>query len=208
MARNRDAKCKLCRREGMKLMLKGPRCESPRCAFNRRDYPPGMHAWRRGKFSAYGVQLREKQKLKRFYGIREKQFRRYFKEAERGTTNTGEELLIALERRLDNVVYYMGVAASRSQARQLIVHGHIEVNGRRVTIPSLPVKPGDVVAPRQKENTTKLASKARELTKGRQAPSWLEVMEQPLQGRVLNLPNRGEIPIQIKEQLIVELCSK
>ena len=192
----------------MKLMLKGARCESPRCAFTRRDYPPGMHAWRRGKFSAYGIQLREKQKLKRFYGIAEEQFRHYFTEAQRSKGNTGVSLLVALERRLDNVVYHLGMAASRSQARVLITHGHMEVNGRRVTIPSLPAKPGDVIAPRRREATTKLIAKTRDAIKGRPIPSWLEVTEEPLQGRVLNLPNRDEVSVPVREQLIVELLSK
>ena len=192
----------------MKLMLKGARCETARCGFTRRDYPPGMHAWRRSKFSAYGVQLREKQKLKRFYGVYERQFRRYIEEAERKKGNTGEHLLIALEQRLDNVVCHLGLAASRSQARQLITHGHLEVNGRRVTIPSLPVRAGDVIAPRQKESTTKLIASVRESIKGRAVPSWLEVNEEPVQGRVLNLPVREDVSVEIREQLIVELYSK
>ncbi len=208
MGRDTGPKCRLCRREGMKLMLKGPRCESAKCAFNRRDYPPGMHAWRRGKFSAYGLQLREKQKVKRFYGILERQFRHYFQEAERQKGNTGENLLVALERRLDNVVHHLGMAVSRQQARQLITHGHIEVNGRRIAVPSHPVSPGDVIAPRRGEGTSALLGKVRELAKGSPVPKWLEVTEQPLQGRVVNLPNRDEVSIQVKEQFIVELCSK
>ncbi len=208
MGRDLGSKCKLCRREGMKLLLKGPRCETAKCAFSRRDYPPGMHPWRRGKFSAYGVQLREKQKVKRFFGILEAQFRRYFQEAERQKGNTGENLLVALERRLDNVVYHLGMAASRSQARQIITHGHIEVNGRRLTIPSHPVRPGDVVAPRPGEGTAKLAAAVHEAVKGRPTPKWLDRTEQPLQGRVLNLPSRDDVSIPVREQLIVELCSK
>ena len=208
MGRETSPKCKLCRREGMKLMLKGTRCETAKCAINRRDYPPGMHAWRRSKFSAYGVQLREKQKVKRFYGVLDRQFRRYFEEAERQKGNTGENLLVALERRLDNVVCRLGMAASRHQARQLITHGHLEVNGRRVTIPSHPVRPGDVIATQRNEGTTALIAKVREGTKGRPLPSWLEVTEEPLQGRVVNLPNREEVSVPVREQLIVELCSK
>ncbi len=208
MGRDLGAKCKLCRREGMKLMLKGPRCETAKCAFNRRDYPPGMHAWRRGKFSAYGGQLREKQKVKRFYGILERQFRRYFAEAERQKGNTGENLLVALERRLDNVVYHLGMAASRAQARQLITHGHIEVNGRRITVPSHSVRQGDVIAPRPGEGTSKLLALVREGVKGRAIPKWLERTEQPLQGRVVNLPSRDDVSIPVREHLIVELCSK
>jgi small subunit ribosomal protein S4 len=192
----------------MKLMLKGPRCETAKCAFSRRDYPPGMHAWRRGKFSAYGVQLREKQKLKRYYGILERQFRHYFEQADRAKGNTGANLLIALERRLDNVLHHLGIAASRSQARQMITHGHIEVNGRRIAVPSHPVRPGDVIAPRRDEATGKLVAKAREVVKGRPVPAWLEVTEEPLQGRVVNLPSRDEVSAPVREQLIVELCSK
>lgn len=208
MGRDAGPKCRLCRREGVKLFLKGPRCESAKCAVSRRDYPPGMHAWRRAKFSAYGVQLREKQKLKRFYGILERQFRRYFAEAERQAGNTGENLLLALERRLDNVLHQLGLAASRAQARQLITHGHIEVNGASITSPSHPVRPGDVIAPRRNEATAKLIAHSREAAKGRAVPSWLEVTEEPLQGRVINLPNRQEVGIEVREQLIVELCSK
>jgi small subunit ribosomal protein S4 len=192
----------------MALMLKGTRCDTAKCAVKRRDYPPGVHAWRRSKFSSYGVQLREKQRLKRFYGLYEAQFRHYFAEAERQKGNTGENLLIAIERRFDNVVCRLGMAASRSQARQLIVHGHFQVNGRTVTIPSQPVNPGDVIAPRQKENTNKLVTHVREAIKNRPIPSWLEVTEQPLQGRVLNLPSRDEVSIPIREQLIIEFSSK
>ena len=208
MRRYTGPKCRLCRREGMKLMLKGARCESARCSFNKRDYPPGQQAWRRSKFSAYGVQLREKQKLKRYYGVLERQFRRIFREAERQPGNAGENLLVALERRLDNVVCRVGLACSRSQARQLITHGHIEVNGQTVRRPSRPVKAGDVIAPRQREGTAKMIALVREAAKGKQPPSWLELTEEPPQGRVLNLPTREEIEIPIREQLVVELCSK
>ena len=208
MGRYTGPKCKLCRREGMKLMLKGPRCESARCSLNKRDYPPGQQSWRRSRFSAYGIQLREKQKLKRYYGVWERQFRRYFREAERQRGNTGENLLVALERRLDNVVCRAGLAASRSQARQLITHGHIEVNGRGVTAPSQLVRAGDIIAPRQKESTAKIIAKASDAVKGRPIPSWVEVTEEPLSARVLSLPNREEVDIPIREQLVVELCSK
>jgi len=208
LARHTGPKCKLCRREGVKLMLKGPRCEGPRCSFNQRDYPPGMHSWRRRKFSSYALQLREKQKLKRYYGVLERQFRRYFAEAERLRGNTGENLLVLLERRLDNVVCLLGVAASRAMARQLIAHGHIEVNGRRVTVPSQLVEPGDVIAPRQNERTAKVVAQAREMTKGRPVPAWLEVNPEPLQGRVVRMPAREDVSIEVREQLVVELCSK
>jgi len=192
----------------MKLMLKGARCESARCAFSRRDYAPGMHAWKRGKYSSYGMQLREKQKLKRFYGVRERQFRRYFQMAERGKGNTGVALLLLLERRLDNVLSRLGLADSHAQARQLITHGHIEVNGKTVSTPSVLVKPGDVIAPRQRPSSSKLAAKIREGLQGRPVPSWLEVTPEPLQGRVLNLPNREEVPVPVREDLIVEFCSR
>jgi small subunit ribosomal protein S4 len=192
----------------MKLYLKGARCDTARCALGRRDYPPGQQSWRRSKFSAYAVQLREKQKLKRYYGVFEAQFRRYFEDAERRKGNAGENLLIALERRLDNVVYHLGIAASRSQARQLITHGHIEVNGRAVSVPSRAVDAGDVIAPRPRESTAKLIAATRESIKGRPMPPWLEVADEPLQGRVLNLPGREDIEFPIREQLVVELCSK
>jgi small subunit ribosomal protein S4 len=192
----------------MKLMLKGARCESARCSFNRRDYAPGQQAWRRGKFSAYGVQLREKQKLKRYYGVRERQFRRYFHAAERRKGNTGETLLVLLEQRLDTGVCRLGLADSRAQARQLVTHGHIQVNGRTVTIPSQAVTPGNIIAPRQRESSAKLIAAVREGSKGRPVPSWLEVTEEPLQGRMLNLPNRDEVPVPIREELIVEFCSR
>ncbi len=208
MGRYTGPKCRLCRREGMKLMLKGARCESARCSFNKRDYPPGQHAWRRSRFSAYGVQLREKQKLKRYYGVFERQFRRYFHQADRQRGNTGENLLVTLERRLDNVVCRACLAASRSQARQLVTHGHIEVNGRKVSAPSQLVKAGDVIAPRQKAGTKKIMEQVRDAVKGRPIPSWLEVSEEPLSARVLALPNREEVEIPIREQLVVELCSK
>lgn len=208
MGRYHGPKCRLCRREGMKLMLKGARCESARCSFNKRDYPPGQQAWRRSKFSPYGIQLREKQKLKRYYGVLEAQFRRYFHEAERHKGNTGENLLIALEQRLDNVVCRAGLAASRAQARQLVTHGHIEINGRTVRSPSRLVRMGDVVAPRQREATKRIMAQERDRIKGRPIPSWLEVAEEPLSARVINLPNRDEVEIPIREQLVVELCSK
>jgi small subunit ribosomal protein S4 len=167
-----------------------------------------MHSFRRGKFSAYGVQLREKQRLKRYYGVWERQFRRYFAEAGRLPGNTGQTLLLLLERRLDNVVYRLGFGESRAQARQFVTHGHIEVNGRTVSFPSRPVKPGDVIAPRQRGTSAQVVAKVHEGIKGRPLPSWLEVTEEPLQGRVLNLPNRDEVPLPVREDLIVEFCSR
>ncbi len=189
-------------------MLKGARCESARCAINRRDYPPGQQSYRRGRFSAYRQQLREKQKLKRYYGVWERQFRRYFAQAERRKGNTGENLLCLLEQRLDNVVYRLGMAGSRAQARQFITHRHVEVNGQTVNVPSRPVRPGDIIAPRQHGSSAQLITGAREESKGRPVPSWLEVTEEPIQGRVVNVPNRDEVPIPIQEELVVELCSR
>lgn len=208
MGRITGPKCRLCRREGAKLFLKGPRCDSPKCALGRRDYPPGVQSSFRRKISDYGLQLREKQKLKRFYGVRERQFRRYFQQAERGKGNTGITLLLLLERRLDNVMCRLGLADSHAQARQLITHGHIQVNGSTVSTPSVLVKPGDVIAPRQRPSSSKLVAKIREGLQSRPVPSWLEVTPEPLQGRVLNLPNREEVPVPVREDLIVEFCSR
>ena len=208
MARNIGPICKLCRREGMKLYLKGNRCDTGKCAVARRDYPPGQHAWRRRKMSDYAFGLREKQKVKRFYGLMERQFRLYFAEAQRIKANTGEALLILLERRLDNVVARLGFAPSHRQARQLVSHGHITVNGKKVNIPSYLVSLGDVIAPASKEKAQKLVRDNLELTRNLGLPSWLERTTEPLQGRVSALPNRDEVPIPVQEQLIVEFCSK
>lgn len=200
--------CRRCRREGMKLHLKGERCDTPKCAYTRRDYPPGMHPFRRGKVSDYALQLREKQKMKRFYGIREKQFKRVFKEAERMTGNTGENLLSMLERRLDNVVTRAGLALSRSEARQLIAHGHVTVGGRKVDIASYLVKSGEIIGLRDKENTREQATDRLSRTRGRQAPSWLAVDPKSFQVKVLAMPTRDEVSLPVQEQLIVELCSR
>lgn len=208
MARHLGPLCKLCRREGVKLYLKGIRCDTAKCAVARRDYPPGQHAWRRRKLSDYGVGLREKQKVKRFYGLMERQFRLYFAKAQRLKANTGEALLILLERRLDNVVARLGFAPSHRQARQLVNHGHITVNGKKVDIPSYLVSPGDVIAPASKEKTQKIVRDNLDLTKDLGLPSWLERVTQPLQGQVLALPSRDEVSIPVQEQLIVEFCSK
>jgi small subunit ribosomal protein S4 len=208
MARYIGNKCKLCRREGMKLFLKGQRCFTDKCALSRRDYPPGVHAQRRTKVTDYGLRLREKQKLKRIYGVLEKQFRLYFKEAERQRGNTGENLLRLLERRLDNVVLASGFALSRSHARQLINHGHFCVNGRRVDISSFLVKPGDKVTVRTKENSRKLVADAVEVNKSQVVPDWVTVDGPALTAEVVNLPRREHVPHPIQEQLIIELCSK
>ena len=208
MSRYSGPSCKLCRREGQKLFLKGFRCDSPKCAMNKRTYPPGEHPWKRGKFSEYGRQLREKQKVKRFYGILEKQFRLYFEKASRARGNTGENLLQLLERRLDNVVYHLGFAQSRPQARQMLKHGHLRLNGKRVATPSITTRVGDVVGVEEKEKTKKSVRENMELSRGRGAPSWLEQDEANLVGTVNELPARDHVSIPIEEQLIVEFCSK
>ena len=208
MARYTGNKCKLCRREGMKLFLKGQRCFIEKCALSRRDYPPGVHAHRRSKITDYGLHLREKQKLKRIYGVLERQFRLYFKEAERMKGNTGANLLSLLERRLDNVVLASGFAFSRNHARQLVNHGHFRVNGRRVDIASFRVRPGDELTLGSKENTKKLVTDAAEINKSQSVPEWLEVSKEALVSKVVALPKRENIPHPIQEQLVVEICSK
>ena len=207
MERYADAKCRLCRREGMKLFLKGARCFTDRCAIERRNYPPGQHGLNRGKLTPFGVQLREKQKAKRIYGVLENQFRRYFQWAERQKGVTGENLLRLLECRLDNVVYRLGFAASRRESRQMVAHGHFQVNGRKVTIPSYLVKVGDVV---QLRAGSRLAPRLEDnLNAGRgQVPQWLEVDAGERKGHVRGLPLREDIQIPVSEQLIVELYSK
>jgi small subunit ribosomal protein S4 len=207
MARYRDAKCRLCRREGMKLFLKGARCFTDKCAIERRNYPPGQHGLNRGKLTPYGVQLREKQKAKRIYGVLESQFRGYFEFAERQKGATGENLLKLLELRLDNVVYRLGFAASRRESRQMVAHGHFQVNGRKVTVPSYLVKVGEVI---QLRPTSKHAPRVDDnLNAGRgQIPPWLEVEPEARRGTVRSVPLRDDIQIQVSEQLIVELYSK
>jgi small subunit ribosomal protein S4 len=207
MARYRDAKCRLCRREGMKLFLKGSRCFTDKCAIERRNYPPGQHGLNRGKLTPFGVQLREKQKAKRIYGVLETQFRRYFEAAERGKGITGEHLLRQLERRLDNVVHRLGFAASRREGRQMVGHGHFEVNGRRVSIPSYLVKVGDVI--RLRPGSTLQARLDENVNAGRgQVPPWLDLDVGQRAGTVRSLPLREDIQVQVSEQLIVELYSK
>ena len=208
MARYTGNKCKLCRREGMKLFLKGQRCFTDKCALARRDYPPGVHAQKRSKVTDYGVRLREKQKLKRIYGVLERQFRLYFREADRMKGNTGANLLSLLERRLDNVVVASGFALSRNHARQLVNHGHFRVNGRRVDIASFRVRPGDEVTVGPKENTKKLVTEAVEINKSQTVPEWLEVDASNMTSKVTALPTRENIPHPIQEQLVVEICSK
>jgi len=207
MARYREAKCRLCRREGMKLFLKGARCFTDKCAIERRNYPPGQHGLNRGKLTPYGVQLREKQKCKRIYGVLESQFRKYFQWAEREKGVTGENLLRLLELRLDNVVHRLGFATSRRESRQMVAHGHFQVNGRKVSIPSLLVKVGDVVQLRP--NSKQAVRIEDNLGGGRaQTPQWLDLDVEGKKGTVRSLPLRDDIQIPVAEQLIVELYSK
>jgi len=210
LARLLGPKCKLCRREGVKLYLKGARCDSPKCAIVKRDYPPGMHGWRRGKFSDYGIRIREKQRLKRFYGVLEKQFRRYFAMAARGTGNTGEKLLTLLERRLDNVVYRAGFAQSRAQARQLIAHGHILLNGRKHSASSTLISMDDVILPGNKEKSEGAIRTSIDATQGRILPAWVEFDADKLQMKIIGLPTSEEVKevLPIREQLIVEISSR
>ena len=208
MARYVDAKCRLCRREGMKLFLKGTRCYSSKCAIERQNYPPGQHGQARTKISTYGQQLREKQKAKRTYGILERQFRRYFAMADSYRGVTGTVLLQMLERRLDNIVYRLGIGASRAQARQFVNHGHVFVNGRRVNIPSFLTKPGDeiVLAEGSRVNQMIIANLEDANSRGRLA--WLDWNPETFSGKMLSIPSREDIPTLVNEQLIVELYSK
>ena len=208
MARYVGPQCRLCRREGEKLFLKGIRCDTVKCAITKRKYPPGQFTWGRGELSKYGIQFREKQKLKRFYGILDRQFQNYFKKAERQKGNTGENLLAMLERRLDNVVYLLSFAPSRKSARQLILHGHILVNDKKVDIGSYLVKTGDIVRPKSKEITQNIVKANIELVKGRNIPAWIQSRADTLEGVVTQLPAREDISASAQEQLIVELCSK
>jgi len=209
MARYRGPVCRLCRREGMKLFLKGERCYKEKCAIERRNAPPGQHGMgRRRKVRAYGLQLREKQKLRRIYGLLEGQFHRTFDEANRRKGVTGENLLQLLELRLDNVVYSLGFATSRTQARQLVRHGHIMAGGRRVDIPSFRVRTGMEISVREKSHKNVHIAEAVEFAQGRGIPAWLELDAEKLQGKVLEIPVREDVRFPIQEQLIVELYSR
>src|SRR5262245_16937647 len=231
MARTIDPVCKLCRREGVKLYLKGARCESPKCAIDRRNVAPGMHGYRRGKLSEYGIRLREKQKLKRFYGVLERQFRRYFSIASRSKENTGEVLLQLMARRLDNVVDRLGFCPNRASARQLVLHGHVTLNGQKCTIPSILLKPGDTVAIKVRERSKRKGTagggegskrqrnapaQVRQYLQDNNAPPapFLERAQgaEPPEGRMLRLPTRGDVDPRIaehiREQLIIEFCSR
>ena len=208
MARYRDALCRLCRRESEKLFLKGDRCYTDKCAVERRKYPPGQHGQRRRKFSDYALQLREKQKAKETYGVLEKQFKRYFYMADHKRGVTGSNLLQLLESRLDNVVYRLGFASNRRQARQLVLHGHLTLNDKRVNIPSCMVRPGDIIG--LKEASKKLVVIEENISRmeHKGIPAWLEMDSGNLRGKIINYPSREEIDLPVQEQLIVELYSK
>ena len=208
MARYTGAVCRQCRREGLKLFLKGERCYTDKCAIERRNYPPGEHGQARPKFSEYSIQLREKQKLRRIYGVLEGQFRRYFAMADRTRGVTGETLLQLLERRLDNIVYRLGFATSRSEARQLVRHGHFRVNGRKVNVPSYLVRAGDTVTVREKSRAVARITDALELAQRRGVPDWLTIAPETFTGTVKAFPARADLTMPINEKLVVELYSK
>ena len=209
MARYRGSVCRLCRRENLKLFLKGDRCYSDKCAFDRHSYPPGQHGQRRrGKISDYGIQLREKQKVKRMYGLSEKQFHLFFQRSDRQKGITGTNLLILLERRLDNVVYRLGFVNSRTQGRHFVRHSHFLVNGRKVNIPSYLIKKGDVITVREKSRNIQALGDALDAVVRRGVPQWLDLEKENLQGTVKGLPVREDLTMPMQEQLIVELYSK
>jgi small subunit ribosomal protein S4 len=210
LARYTGSSCRLCRRENLKLFLKGDRCYGDKCAFERRAYAPGQHGQRRraGKYSDYRIQLREKQKVKRIYGILEKQFRSYYYRADRQRGISGINLLTLLETRMDNIVYRMGFAASRNQARQMVRHNHFLVNGRKVNIPSYHIKPGDAVEVREKSRTAQPILEAMETVVRRGVPNWIEIEKESFRGVLKALPSREDLTMPIQEQLIIELYSK
>ena len=208
MAKYTDAKCRLCRREGCKLFLKGEKCYKTSCPFEKRPVAPGQHGAGRHKVSEYGQQLREKQKTKRIYGVLEKQFRSYYEEADRMKGITGENMLSLLERRLDNVVYRLGIASSRSTARQLVTHAHFTVNGKNVDIASYQVRVGDVVAVKENKKGNNYFEAFKQAQKSTNVPKWLEFDAEKLEGKVIALPQREDIDSQIQEHMIVELYSK
>ena len=208
MARYTDEQCRICRREGQKLFLKGSRCYSDKCSISRRNYAPGQHGQKRAKLSEYGTQLREKQKTKSYYGVGEKQFRGYFEMASNKKGITGENLLQILESRLDNVVYRLGFGASRAQARQLVNHGQFAVNGQRVDIPSYLVKAGDVITVRENKKENGAIKANIEANSARPVPAWMELNNETLSGKVVRLASREDVDIPVEEHLIVELYSK
>ncbi len=208
MARYTGPVCKQCRRENLKLFLKGERCYTDKCAFERRPFPSGVHGQRRAKFSEYGIRMREKQKVRRVYGVLERQFQRYFSMAERAKGVTGENLLALLERRLDNVCYQLGFGATRRDARQLVRHKHVKVNERTVNIPSFLVRPGDKVTIREKSKSLGRIEEAVELASRREMPGWLEFDKEKLTGVVKTMPNREAISLPIQERMVVEFYSR
>lgn len=208
MARYTGASCRLCRREGQKLFLKGERCYGGKCALSRRAYAPGQHGAAKKKLSEYGVQLREKQKAKRFYGILESQFRKYFEIADSKKGITGEVLLQLLETRLDNVVYRMGFGTTRAESRQLVTHGHFEINGKRVNIPSYLTKVGEAIEVCEKSRKSPRFKEILDITGSKVVPKWIEVDQENLKGRVVALPARDDVDLPVQEHLIVELYSK
>jgi len=201
-------KCRLCRREGTKLFLKADKCLSAKCPFEKRPVPPGVRTFRRGKATGYQVRLREKQKVKRFYGLSDKQFSLYYKEAVRQKGNTGDNLLTLFERRLDNVIYHLGFAQSRAEARQMICHGHISVNGRKVSIASFQVQAGTVITHYSKDSSKRILSENLEFTKMRGKPTWVNIDAESLEGKVVSLPTRDDVSVEVDEQLIIEFCSR
>ena len=208
MARYTASVCRLCRREGAKLYLKGTRCYTKKCSFERRPSPPGQHAVRRRKVGEYGLQLREKQKVRRVYGVLERQFRNYYRVASTQSGVTGEALLRSLELRLDNVVFRMGFASSRAQARQLVGHGHFAVNGTPTNIPSFKVRPGDTIEVRESRRSREPFKTAKETLKNHQAPDWLSIDAAKLSGNVSDVPRRDQMPLDLNEQLVVEYYSR
>ena len=208
MSRYKDEQCRICRREGQKLFLKGSRCYTDKCSVSRRNYAPGEHGQKKAKLSEYGTQLREKQKTKSFYGVGEKQFRKYFDMASNKKGITGENLLQILESRLDNVVYRLGYGSSRAQARQLVNHGHFEVNGKKVDIASYLVKAGDVISVRENKKDSGIMKENVEALASRPVPEWLEKNAETLSGKVIRLASRQDIDLPVEEHLIVELYSK
>ncbi len=208
MARYKDEQCRICRREGQKLFLKGSRCYTDKCSISRRNYAPGQNGQKKKKLSEYGTQLREKQKTKSFYGVGEKQFRKYFEMASNKKGITGDNLLQILESRLDNVVYRLGFAASRAQARMLVTHGHFDVNGKKVNIPSYLVKAGDVISVREIKKDSPIIKENVEVNASRPVPAWLEKEAEKLSGKVVSLASREDVDLPVEEHLIVELYSK
>jgi small subunit ribosomal protein S4 len=208
MARYTASVCRLCRREGAKLFLKGTRCYTKKCSFERRPTPPGQHGVRRRKMGEFGIQLREKQKVRRVYGVLERQFHNYYEQAQAGEGITGENLLRSLETRLDNVVYRLGFASSRAQARQLVTHGHFAVNGRATNVPSYELKPGDRIEVRESRRSREAFKVLKETLRSHQAPEWLSLDSAKLSGSIASLPRRDQMPLDLSEQLVVEYYSR